>query len=691
MEKPSMAAILDFAKNVFSFGSSGNPTEPDKAMIIRLFGLVEAILGTAVNGLIVGSAVVYQTRAALFANLARPDGSLGIVYGDSNPAYNGYYAKVGASGSGSWTLTNLALPSTFAADLAGVLNEVVTARGGFPNLAARFQALADAIAAGGGEAGEAIAALQQELDAETSARNDADTALSQALTAEISDREDAIAAEQEDRAQAIADERSALNAEISTREGDIAEIKEWIIKTDGDGGFVFQDEDGFVVMRIAADGTISNGKTLYSNSEDGAFSVRDEAGFSAFKVTPEGDLRFGGSTLKASDTAFSISDELGFIGLLFDDSGLRINGQPVGSPSADVVAAIVPAAIAKTSNVYGKGPHQLPKLRKAKARVLQGLGPALIGWVGDSNTIGTQGRPASHPAIFAKLVDRMFGGNAANVFGTAGYATTAEYSTYDARLVFGSGWGFATGVSLGGNMYRNSTTTSALAFTPGVMWDTAVILAASSAASSFSADIGGAATTFTPAAGSIQKLTYTAARGNNPLNIKRISGDVQIIGMYVYDSTVQQILALNMGRGGWTCAEWLDRSSFFSPANALDVLGLHAAFVELGLNELNTGIAPATFGSNLASIVSNLQNVGTDAIIVSSVTPGGTYTYGWGDYVTAMYGAADLSNAPLVDITARMGSRGDVEANGFNDDPLHPSKFGLADKASALFNFFSSI
>jgi hypothetical protein len=142
-----MAAITDNAKVVYAPGTS----TPNKADIVRLFGLIESILGSAVNGLLVGSAVVYQTRSALFANLARPDGSLGVVYGDSTSSYNGYYAKSGASGSGSWSLTSLALPSTFGADLAGVIgglaalsSEVAVARAGSATLADRLNVILDA-------------------------------------------------------------------------------------------------------------------------------------------------------------------------------------------------------------------------------------------------------------------------------------------------------------------------------------------------------------------------------------------------------------------------------------------------------------------------------------------------------------------------------------------------------------------
>jgi hypothetical protein len=200
---------------------------------------LERAIGSLIGGVLIGNTVIYQTRAALFADLAHPANRLGIVYGDSNPAYNGIYAKVGASGTGSWTLTNLALPSTFAADLSAVISaqaasqaEVTEARGGYSDLAERLQALAAAIAAGGGEAGEAIAALEQLLAAEVAARQqalqeeigareDADGTLASTIAAEAQTRAQAISAEQLARTQAIQDEiedrQQAISAEAQTR------------------------------------------------------------------------------------------------------------------------------------------------------------------------------------------------------------------------------------------------------------------------------------------------------------------------------------------------------------------------------------------------------------------------------------------------------------------------------------------
>lgn len=113
-----MGSILDSARLTYAAGTAGSPKQPVKAEIIGIFALIEAILGTAVNGLVVGNAVVYQTRALLYAAAARPSGSLAVVYGDGTAAYNGIYVTNGGTGAAAWTLTSLVLPASFATELA---------------------------------------------------------------------------------------------------------------------------------------------------------------------------------------------------------------------------------------------------------------------------------------------------------------------------------------------------------------------------------------------------------------------------------------------------------------------------------------------------------------------------------------------------------------------------------------------
>lgn len=78
--------------------------EPQKEDIRPIGALIEAALGT----LSLGSVdVVKDTRANLDADLAYAADSVALVYGDATDANNDLYVKVGASGSGSWTLTTV--------------------------------------------------------------------------------------------------------------------------------------------------------------------------------------------------------------------------------------------------------------------------------------------------------------------------------------------------------------------------------------------------------------------------------------------------------------------------------------------------------------------------------------------------------------------------------------------------------
>ncbi len=133
-----MGAITDTAKTTYAAGPVSDQYEPDKADIIRLFSLIDGSLSSLVNGAVIGGAIVYSTRAELYSDLTYPAGRLGVVYNDPTAAYNGVYVKSGASGSGSWSLTSLGLPATFAADLAAVIDEVTVARGDKASLSGRL-------------------------------------------------------------------------------------------------------------------------------------------------------------------------------------------------------------------------------------------------------------------------------------------------------------------------------------------------------------------------------------------------------------------------------------------------------------------------------------------------------------------------------------------------------------------------
>lgn len=67
------------------------------------------IAESAVAGLAVGNAVLFDTKDAMDADLAHVADTLAIVVNDSTAANNGIYRKLGDSGAGSWSHTDMAI------------------------------------------------------------------------------------------------------------------------------------------------------------------------------------------------------------------------------------------------------------------------------------------------------------------------------------------------------------------------------------------------------------------------------------------------------------------------------------------------------------------------------------------------------------------------------------------------------
>lgn len=78
--------------------SASGAHEPVKQEIREWGTWVESIIAAFIST----GGRIYQTRAALYADLAWPSGTLAWVMEDTNLAYNGIYRKTGASGSGVW-------------------------------------------------------------------------------------------------------------------------------------------------------------------------------------------------------------------------------------------------------------------------------------------------------------------------------------------------------------------------------------------------------------------------------------------------------------------------------------------------------------------------------------------------------------------------------------------------------------
>lgn len=108
---------------------SSGPHDPKKSEIRTLLGQYEQVI----NAFTSNGGLIYDTRALLYADLAKDANRMAWVIGDSTAAYNGVYKKVGASGSGSWTrVADLPYSFIVASDVGDGTPDAIVATSSLP-------------------------------------------------------------------------------------------------------------------------------------------------------------------------------------------------------------------------------------------------------------------------------------------------------------------------------------------------------------------------------------------------------------------------------------------------------------------------------------------------------------------------------------------------------------------------------
>lgn len=103
--------------------------EVKKSDFRTLLGQYEQII----NAFTSNGGLIYDTRALLYADLAKDANRMAWVIGDSTAAYNGIYKKVGASGSGSWTrVADLPYSFIVASDVGDGTPDAIVATSSLP-------------------------------------------------------------------------------------------------------------------------------------------------------------------------------------------------------------------------------------------------------------------------------------------------------------------------------------------------------------------------------------------------------------------------------------------------------------------------------------------------------------------------------------------------------------------------------
>ena len=359
--------------------------------------------------------------------------------------------------------------------------------------------------------------------------------------------------------------------------------------------------------------------------------------------------------------------------------------------------------------VYNFNPTvNLTHWRAAKAAVLAGTGRATLDYAGDSTTLGWGSGTGG--TAYTGAHDLSGAMQSAHYMQVGGLPTTfdsqmggigggmnslAFLAAYNQRFsITGSGWALLpndpTINTLGGTYVDNTTTTAdLLKATPAVQVDTFKIFAyQNTPLGSYSWNIdGGADTTINQSAlpASVKITTVSTTKGAHVLNLKRVSGAAYQIGWIAYDSTTPAIDVVKMGWGGSTSSNWNPTTTGWEPVSAIPVLGAALLVINLGINDWETGIPPATTAANIQALITAQKNAGGDVIICMPTPTGGTASPATqATYLPPLIALANSNNIPLINWTARYTSWAVQNARGWTYDSLHPNALLYNDEGQFL-------
>jgi lysophospholipase L1-like esterase len=113
------------------------------------------------------------------------------------------------------------------------------------------------------------------------------------------------------------------------------------------------------------------------------------------------------------------------------------------------------------------------------------------------------------------------------------------------------------------------------------------------------------------------------------------------------------------------------------------------------VNDAATPVSLATYISNMAAIIATVQAAGGDVLLTGPIPSGGAFIAR--DAVERDYAVNGLSSLAatygcgVVDLNARFVSFAVSNPLGYYFDDVHPTEFGYADMAQAIFNALKTI
>lgn len=349
---------------------------------------------------------------------------------------------------------------------------------------------------------------------------------------------------------------------------------------------------------------------------------------------------------------------------------------------------------------YNFSRAQFAPWRSALARVKAGTGRGMIAAIGESTTWGLGGgtdtgatgiqdaQPASWPSILANSLS--VSGTHENIFGSGSTANLISYQQnfYKRNSDAANAWSFPGNITMGGDIFGNSTDTNTFSYQPEIPVDTFELWTPqNSGYGTLLYNIDGAANTNQVQAGTaalIRTIIPAGSVGTHTLNMRLLSasGTARVIGFRSWNSTVPAVDVINVGWGGSKTSDWDNSSAPYSPLSAMQNLCATAdvTTISIQINDEEAGTNLATYSAQ------------TQALITAAVAGGGTVIIVSGNpisiaqvslatqmtYLNVLKALAISNNLPLIDQYAIYGTWELMAAEGFTFNAVHPNAAGYA-------------
>ena len=220
-----------------------------------------------------------------------------------------------------------------------------------------------------------------------------------------------------------------------------------------------------------------------------------------------------------------------------------------------------------------------------------------------------------------------------------------------------------------------------------------VVYAAQTGGGTFSVTVDGGAPTNIDTTGGgnlggrTQRFT-PSQRGSHTIVIAQVSGSPIVEGVMFYDGDETKGIRLWDGAHyGYTSGSFASNGTW---SEGMLAFTADLAVVALGVNDFGTNVDPATYKTNVQTVITSIRakSAGVPILLVGMYERVGSFTYTWQQYLDKLAEiAVSDSNTVVIDMTRRLPKGTTTDALGLvGADGVHPTDKGhltIADQVSA--------